>query len=123
MKDYWVENPHAKAGAYWGTKMRNPARIKLVLDKLAELWAMQPDTRFGQLIYNLSRSENGAPTDIFVPEDTFWLKCIESHIERLKSSRPDHVCDAAALNAAVTAADNNKGGANSSATSSKKGGN
>lgn len=35
--------------------MRNPERIKEVMDVLTKIWEAQPDTRFNQLIYNLQR--------------------------------------------------------------------
>lgn len=34
--------------------MRDPERIKRILDLVYEIWRKQPDTRFMQLIHNLS---------------------------------------------------------------------
>lgn len=35
--------------------MRDPQRIEPLLAKIRELWAMVPDWRLGQLLYNASR--------------------------------------------------------------------
>jgi len=34
--------------------MRDPARIRRILDKLEELWIQVPDQRFCQFLYNLN---------------------------------------------------------------------
>ena len=33
--------------------MRNPKRIKTIMNILTEIWELQPDIRFNQLIHNL----------------------------------------------------------------------
>ncbi len=35
--------------------MRNPNRIKLFCDEIAELWSKYPDLRFGQIMSNIAR--------------------------------------------------------------------
>jgi uncharacterized protein YihD (DUF1040 family) len=45
--------------------MRDANRIGPILEKLKKVWEKQPDTRLGQLIYNLPKDER----DIFFIED------------------------------------------------------
>lgn len=46
--------------------MRDPNRINVICEKLAELWALVPDWRLGQLFNNLQRAER---SDLFYMED------------------------------------------------------
>lgn len=62
--------------------MRDPNRIKVICDALAECWATVPDLRLGQLIYNIM--DNDWRGDIFYPEDHQWLKWIQQYQEDSK---------------------------------------
>ena len=46
--------------------MRDPARIKRILDKIEQLWYKYPDQRLGQLIENYAID----PRRLFFQEDT-----------------------------------------------------
>mgnify|MGYP000545151126 CR=1 FL=1 len=49
--------------------MRDPARIDEVLELLHEVWALEPDLRLGQLIYNAARIREPGLNDVFSIED------------------------------------------------------
>lgn len=51
--------------------MRDINRIEPFLDKLEELWKLNPDIRFGQMVYNLTRG-----IDLFNIEDSKMLDII-----------------------------------------------
>jgi len=59
--------------------VRNPNRIKPFLNKLEELWIIQPDLRFGQIIYILA---NEIGRDIFFPEEKEWEEKIDILISK-----------------------------------------
>lgn len=61
--------------------MRDPKRIDEFCKRLAELWHLVPDWRFGQLIANVLSTYRG---DIFFPEDDVLLKFIENYFEEGK---------------------------------------
>lgn len=76
--------------------MRNPERIKEVLDTLTKVWEVQPDTRFNQLIYNLQREysrevgrtffidgrfPSQEPYDLFNVEDDKFLEFLKNKIK------------------------------------------
>jgi len=49
--------------------MRDPKRIRVFCDQLAEIWETQcPDWRFGQLVENVYRI-SGIPMPFFVEDD------------------------------------------------------
>ena len=56
--------------------MRDINRIKPFLDELCAFWELNPDLRFGQMIYVLAQYLNCG--DIFFPEDEKWLEAIEN---------------------------------------------
>lgn len=60
---------------------RSPYRIRLFLDALAVVWAANPDYRFGQLIMNLSRTEDGF-ADTWEWEDGEWLRRMTEYLDR-----------------------------------------
>lgn len=51
--------------------MRDINRIEPLLNKLEELWKLNPDIRFGQMVYNLTRA-----IDLFNIEDDKMLEII-----------------------------------------------
>lgn len=53
--------------------MRNPKRIKELMNILTAIWEMQPDIRFNQLIHNLQMEYNGGShvRNAFI-EETGW---------------------------------------------------
>lgn len=59
--------------------MRDPERIKPVLDALRALWLEFPDYRFGQLVMNLSRNEAGIIQDPWEWEEETWLRKIAEY--------------------------------------------
>lgn len=63
--------------------MRNPDRIKRILNKLEIYWKEYPDTRFGQLISNITHTivaPVGLPDLFYLEDDEFeieldkWIK-------------------------------------------------
>jgi len=58
--------------------MRNIKRIEPFLEKFSELWLLNPEYRFGQLVYNLGRELN---RDIFNVEEDEWLQIIQKEID------------------------------------------
>lgn len=59
---------------------RDPARIDRVLELLGELWKLQPDTRFCQLIINTV----GAQRDPYDLEDDVLVEDLKENIERMR---------------------------------------
>ena len=59
--------------------MRDIKRINPFLKKVEELWLLNPDLRFGQIIYLLANSIN---RDLFFPEETEWLEHINKEIQK-----------------------------------------
>lgn len=64
-----------------GVKMRDPNRIPEVLDLIEQLWEKYPDWRLGQLLVNVSDTN-----DVFYVEDdrvvkglVNYLKLVEAH--------------------------------------------
>jgi len=69
--------------------MRDPARIKRILDKLNTLWNANPDQRLGQLIANLSRPYlTFRPPDIFNVEDDRWEELLDKKLKCLAQILP-----------------------------------
>jgi hypothetical protein len=62
--------------------MKDPNRIKNILDKLKEIWERYPDLRFGQLIMNLFKDY-----ELFFMEDEELLKEIEDLIRLDKEDK------------------------------------
>jgi hypothetical protein len=62
--------------------MRDPKRIKTILEKLGEIWERYPDLRFGQLILNAFKEY-----ELFYMEDDELLKEIEDLIEMDKKDK------------------------------------
>lgn len=57
--------------------MRDPKRIKVFCDRLAEVWEREcPDWRFGQLMCNVLNSMGKDP---FFPEDDEMIKFFEDY--------------------------------------------
>lgn len=60
--------------------MRDPDRIRKYCDKLAELWEIVPDWRFGQLMSNmLGAFVSEKNQDIFFPEDDELFRFFEHY--------------------------------------------
>ena len=57
---------------------RDPRRIDVILEKLKEVWMLDTDMRFGQLVYNLfwqmqdTRKEGITGIDMFYVEDDIF---------------------------------------------------
>lgn len=60
-------------------KQRNPERIKPMLEKLEEAWALYPDMRLGQLIAVCAGTDH-----IFGIEDETMLERIQIYINNMK---------------------------------------
>jgi hypothetical protein len=63
--------------------MRNPLRIRFVLQALRELWEVVPDWRFGQLMCNLQKMEGN---DLFYMEDDDFMDLVDKVKEELKNA-------------------------------------
>lgn len=61
--------------------MRDPNRIKPFLDELEKSWKLNPDLRFGQLIYSLNHSIRPNDGDTFNIEDNEYLEYIKEAIK------------------------------------------
>jgi nuclear transport factor 2 (NTF2) superfamily protein len=48
-----------------GITMRDPARIERILNLIKQIWTMQPDSRFMQLISNISWNYSSDNNDAF----------------------------------------------------------
>jgi len=57
--------------------MRDPNRIDTYCKRLAQLWKIYPDWRFGQLIQNIE-SIVGSDKDVYYMEDEELFKEVES---------------------------------------------
>lgn len=66
--------------------MRSPLRIPAFLRALEDYWLANPDQRFGQLVANLTRDENGVLHDGWLWEDGEWLRRIEARHARRTAS-------------------------------------
>lgn len=58
---------------------RTPDRIEPLLERLKEAWQLEPDWRFGQLVFNLLHIEQPVP-DMFSLEDRRWQRRIDKFI-------------------------------------------
>ena len=56
--------------------MRDINRIEPLLNEFEELWKLNPDIRFGQMVYNLTRS-----VDLFNLEDDKMLAIINQLLQ------------------------------------------
>ena len=54
--------------------MRDKERVKPFLSKFEKLWMENPDLRFGQLVYVLSKESD---VDMFFLEEKEWLRCVD----------------------------------------------
>jgi hypothetical protein len=61
--------------------MRDIKRIPSLLSKLEKLWLMNPDLRFGQLVYLLA--DRLQCNDIFFPEDDKWEDVIDIEVAKI----------------------------------------
>ncbi len=57
----------------WREWMRNPERIKKLLDQLEFYWDQNPDLRLGQIIYNIAYNEG---VEVFAIEDSILFNGI-----------------------------------------------
>ena len=66
--------------------MRNPDRIQPFLKRLAEIWSLQPDMRFAQII-ELVKTYGGLPENIFYLEDDMWSEAMGKTLLKLKNPK------------------------------------
>ena len=59
--------------------MRDSDRISVLLESFEKLWKINPDLRFGQLMFILSQY---TPKDMFYVEDDKWLSYILFEIDK-----------------------------------------
>ena len=59
--------------------MRNPGRIKIICEKLENIWQQLPDWRLAQLMYNVLSS-----TECFYMEDNEFIEYINDYIKEIK---------------------------------------
>jgi len=57
--------------------MRDPKRIKPFLEKIEQLWANNPDFRFGQLIMSITKTGEHNPKLFNMEEEEFLEKINE----------------------------------------------
>lgn len=62
-------------------KIRDPARIDYILEKLRIYWEANPDLRLGQIISNIASRK---ACDPFYIEDSILIHMLESDIEELR---------------------------------------
>lgn len=67
--------------------MRNPARIRRILDKVEAVWINNPDLRLGQLLIDLAPAS--FHNDIFYLEDDELEVEIDKYIEDFINKRSD----------------------------------
>jgi hypothetical protein len=60
--------------------MRDPARIRRILAKLAQVWESSPDQRLGQLIFNLYLPDDPV-SDIWNKEDSDWETLLDEYLK------------------------------------------
>lgn len=65
--------------------MRDPQRISIICNNLAELWQQVPDWRFGQLIENLKIHLD--MSDLFFIEDEELIKKAQELIKQIQKYR------------------------------------
>ena len=58
--------------------MRSPLRIRPFLDLVAAVWEQHPDQRFGQLMMNVARCEDGTFADPWEWENSEWRERLEA---------------------------------------------
>jgi uncharacterized protein YihD (DUF1040 family) len=58
--------------------MRNPDRIKTILNKVGALWKKYPDLRLCQLLFNAAKMSGWEDNDLFDIEDEQLEKGIDS---------------------------------------------
>lgn len=70
----------------WGFKVRDPARINRILEKLRRYWHSKPDLRLGQIVVNLTPPEfvhiGGA--DPFNVEDDRFEEALDAELQKFK---------------------------------------
>ena len=57
--------------------MRDPKRIRKFCNRLATVWELVPDLRFGQLLFNIFVQIKNEGKDPFYVEDNAMIKYIE----------------------------------------------
>lgn len=67
--------------------MRNPARIRPILEKVEAAWINNPDMRLGQLLINLAPAEYRQ--DIFYMEDEELVAGLDKYIENYIEKRSE----------------------------------
>ena len=70
--------------------MRDPKRIKRILDKLEIVWNDSPDWRLGQLIENMrvdSNLEYECDTNVFFIEDDLIVKNLNWRVEYIENEK------------------------------------
>ena len=76
-------------------KPRDPARIPKLLDVLKELWELEPDTRFGQLLLNFAfrGGDHREKTNylMYEQEDDITLAALKKTLKKEKQSRKEKV--------------------------------
>lgn len=65
--------------------MRNPERIKPIIDRLEEIWKENPDFRLGQLIMVIAKTGEHNPK-MFYMEDEDFLKQLDERRAQFKKN-------------------------------------
>lgn len=67
--------------------MRDPKRIKRIIEKLEYIWSREPDSRLCQLVYNTAYRTGDVCTDtndIFYVEDNVFEAVLDELIKQIK---------------------------------------
>jgi hypothetical protein len=67
--------------------MRDPKRIKEILDVLRDVWEHQPDLRLGQIVINAIRPVEPCP-QVFHAEDHALLEGLQEYRRRVLGADP-----------------------------------
>ena len=67
--------------------MRDPKKIKEILDVLRDVWEHQPDLRLGQIVINAIRPVEPCP-QVFHAEDHVLLEGLQEYRRRVLGADP-----------------------------------
>ncbi len=67
--------------------MRNPQRIRRVLDLVGQIWLKSPDLRLGQLISNAAMFPDAGSRDLYYIEDAELEHRLEEYLHPRRTPR------------------------------------
>lgn len=57
-----------------GVSMRDPKRIKAIIDELRKMWTSNSDLRLGQLVVNVVGPKEATPEMFYIEDDEFMAR-------------------------------------------------